>query len=460
MLRHFLSVAIALSILPAFGEISSEAWSSVVRIRVSGTLKVANAKGTIDHDEWGTGFMVSPDGLILSVGHNFPDKDIFDEDGFQIEGYLPEKFGDELRAVDPPFNLKVIYAKQYPYDVALLKTLDEGTLKPFLRLCDGYDKKSKPKPEFEIQGYQGGDRPLTSSYGRVANGAGPTSNLIIDAAINKGNSGGPLFNELGMVFGIAIGEREIDGERMKSSTLAVPMARAIEILGENAISLLGVSYDPDCNKLLNPEFRTVLKNPVEVQTHTFASAGGILGSLPMAIQIRMMHARVRPPEGYRVVSVEGVTFDYAGITGTAFINNDGGSVDVMPSGFSESIDRDVTASVPVILEKVTPNKQAPSIQLRIFPYSKTLDKHGIHVTSTNFHDTIKAPDGFVFQSVVKIDYQSLNNSPSNGASASVNSDGTALDINYSLQSGPFYDQWRGWIDAYIIAKIAPKNIDR
>jgi serine protease Do len=261
-----------------------------------------------------------------------------------------------------------------------------------------------------------------------------------------------------MVFGIAIGEREIDGERMQSSTLAVPIARAIELLGEDAKSLLGVSYDPDCNKLLNSEFTAVLTNPVEVQVHTVATGGGFFGLPPTAMQISRIHANVRPPEGYRVVSAQGVTFDHPGINGNIVINEGGSNVDVTASKLSAFIPRDVTVSVPVVLQKISPKKQTPSIQLRIFPYSKTLDKHEMNVTSTDFHDTIKAPDGFVFQSVVKIDYQSLNNSPSNGATVSINSDGSALDINYSLQSGPIYDQWRGWIDAFITAKIVPKPL--
>jgi serine protease Do len=58
--------------------------------------------------------------------------------------------------------------------------------------------------------------------------------------------------------------------------------------------------------------------------------------------------------------------------------------------------------------------------------------------------------------VVKIDYQSLNHSPSNGAKVQISSTGDALQLTYTLESGPKHDPWNGWIDAYITAKIVDK----
>jgi serine protease Do len=457
MFSRLIPAAVALAIMPALGEPYSEAWPAVIQLHVYGTLKEPSpGSSTVDFHERGTGFLVSPDGLVLSAGHNIPNKEMFDEDGFHVEGFFPAKDVDALSAIDPPVQLQVIAATQLPYDVSLLRIKDLGVLKPFLRLCDAYKKDGEP--HFQVLGYQGGDRLLTINSGPVMAGAGAVSNIVVQIPLNKGNSGGPIFNELGMVFGIAIGEKTVGGERMQSTSIAVPMAKAIATLGDDAKPLYGVSYDPDCQKKLNPKFTAVLSNPMQIQRDAPP-----LGTLPpfitdIGLSIpRPGHgiAQATPPTGYRVIQAGGVQFDRPGINGNVSVSDNGhvltiGGTDI---GLTAYI---VNSNVSVVLEQVVNENAAPSVQVRTFPYSKTLADHSFNVTSKDFHDTIPAPNGFIFKEVVKIDYESLNHSPSNGAMVSVNSDGSALELTYSLQSGPFYDQWRGWVDAFITAKLAPK----
>lgn len=462
MFSRLVVVILALAVLPAHGDPYSESWPAVIQLHVYGTLKEPDPDThTVDFHERGTGFLVSPDGLVLSAGHMIPSKDLFDEDGFYVEGYFPEKDVDALNAVDPPVQLKVINAKESPYDVALLQIKDLRTVKPFLRLCDAYLKQGRPR--FQVLGYQGGDRLLTINEGPVMSGAGAVSNIVVQIPLNPGNSGGPIFNELGMVFGIAIGERTVGGQRMQSSSLAVPMAKAIATLQDDAKPLIGVSYDPDCTKPLNPRITTVLSEPVQIRREApggvIPAPGGVV-MLPPVTQLPIhsvgsgtTHTKV--PDGYKVIQAGDVRFDRAGINGSVRVSNDGRMLTIGGTGIVDE-SYVVTSNVPVLLEQV-PTQNIPSvIQTRTFPYSMTLDDHGFTVTSRDFHEAIPAPEGFMFKEVIKIEYESLNHSPSNGATVTVSADGSRLDLKYTLESGPAFDRWRGWIDAFITATVIRK----
>ncbi|MBV7569641.1 serine protease [Pseudomonas sp. PDM27] len=252
MLKAGFFTILLTSALPAVGLPYDDSGASVIQLHVFGTLKKPLPDtDTIDFHSRGTGFLVSPDGLVLSAGHLIPAESLFDDLGFHIEGYFPVRDDDSFAAVDPPVTLKVIKAKTEPYDVALLRIIDYKILKPFLSLCDAYKKGEKI--DFAILGYQGGDRLLTSNWGPIMAGAGAATNIVLQIPLNGGNSGGPLFNEQGKVFGIAIGERTAAGQRMNATALAVPMAKAMATLGDEASGIKGVSYNPDCNINLLPQ---------------------------------------------------------------------------------------------------------------------------------------------------------------------------------------------------------------
>lgn len=454
MRKQLLWTALALPALTAQGEPYNDAGPAVIQIHVYGTLKQPlPGQQTVDFHERGTGFLVSPDGLVLSAGHNIPDSALFDEDGFHVEGYFPAKDDDALSAVDPPVQLEVITATQSPYDVSLLRIKGLNTVKPFLRLCDAYRKGVKT--DFEVLGYQGGDSLLTSNYGPVMAGAGATSNILVQMPLNKGNSGGPLFNELGMVFGIAIGEKTVGSERMQSTSLAVPMAKVMQTLGDAAKPLAGVSYEPDCTKTLNHQFTVSIQSAIKV------------GRIPRTVAWEnMKHPQIDesksvkeilPPEGFKVVAYKTIDVDIPDVKTEVHVPEDGRTILVQGTGQGKKLPDSATAKILVILEQAPLDAASPTYRVQTFPYSKTLDTHNFEVTSKTFRDTIPAPEGFVFKEVVKIDYVSLNHSPSKGAKVSVAKDGGALELRYSLQSGPVYDQWRGWIDAYITAKLVPKT---
>jgi serine protease Do len=448
MFNKLIPAALALAMLPVHADPYGESWPSIILLHVHGTLKQPMpGTETIDFNERGTGFLVSPEGLVLTAGHNIPNKEMFDEDGFHLEGYFPTRDADALTAVDPPVRLQVVKATQSPYDVALLRIDELQTVKPFLRLCDGYKKEGRP--EFLVLGYPGGDRQLTVIGGPLSSGAGAATNLIVQIPINPGNSGAPLFNELGMVFGIAIGERTIAGQRMQLSGLAVPMAKVISTLGEDAKPLIGLSYDPDCLKPLNPKITAAINEQIIFQRVGVGLSGGIASVGYGSVQSRV-------PDGYRVIQTGAVEFDDQDVHGDVQVSDNGrlltiGGADV---GVGK---RTVNTTLPVVLEQVVTREIATVSQNRTFPFSRTLDAHGFDVTTKDFSDKIAAPEGFLFKKVMKIEYESLNHSPSNGLNVSVDSDGTALTVNYILQSGPAYDRWRGWVDAFITATVVPKK---
>jgi hypothetical protein len=235
----------------------SEAGPAVILLHVYGTLKepLSTAPNTVDFHEWGTGFIVSPDGLVLSAGHMIPDKQLFDDNGFVIEAYYPQPDKSLLSAEAPPVELFVIKAMQKPHDIALLSIKDVSIPQRFLRLCDGFDISYS---DFGVLGYARGRPLLSAQHGRVSTPAGTDLDMSLQLSLDPGNSGSPVFNELGMVFAVAVARSEVDGERLDNNTEVVSIEKAMELLAPEGNVLNGMSYDPDCKKILKPQISAEL----------------------------------------------------------------------------------------------------------------------------------------------------------------------------------------------------------
>lgn len=447
----------------SYGAPYDDSGNSVIRLHVTGGLKepLPGSK-SLDLNDWGTGFFVSPDGLILSAGHLIPDPDLLDEDGYRIDGYLPTSDGDSFNADEPAFSVEVIAATVNPYDVALLKIKEQGPPRPYLRLCDGYKKVKGTM--FPVYGYPGGDALQTASWGPIQSGAGAVSHLVVQVPLSGGNSGGPVFNEAGQVFGLAIGERTVGGKRMQVSSLAVPMAKVMVTLGDKAKQLIGVSYDPDCQKHLDNSFAYRF-----TEDYYVLNTAVVFGDVIVANGRQEISAVHDIPPGYQATEILNAVLyvDEPRAVGEVakFIPQPKvKKVELSENGTklrldSEGINKSgaVKGEIDVVLKRLPPSPLAEfsKRQVRTFPFTRTLDTHDLKITKTEFVDKIEAPKGLKFVEVLSVRYQSLNRSPSNGASVSVTEEGRYMRVVYTLESGPKHDMWNGWIDGFITAKLAP-----
>lgn len=135
----------------------------------------------------GSGFLIGPEGYVVTNNHVIKDAD-------EIEVILNDgrKFAAEVRGTDEKT------------DLALLK-IDNGEHLPYLRFGDSEaarvgDWVIAIGNPFGLGGTT--TTGIISARGRNIN-AGPYDDFIqVDAPINRGNSGGPLFNASGEVIGV------------------------------------------------------------------------------------------------------------------------------------------------------------------------------------------------------------------------------------------------------------------
>ena len=453
MFKVGVSATLSLVACMVNGEPYDDAGSAVVQIHAFGTLKEAQ-DGSVDSDEYGTGFIVSPDGLVLTAGHNIPDSEMFKPGELWIEAYLPTRDEGAIKADNPAVPLEVLKSAQMPHDVAILRINKTEEPRPYLRLCDSYSMTDK----LVVLGYTGGDKYLSNTIGTVKIPAGSERPITMQVPLSPGDSGGPVFNQLGMVFGIAIGGKTSNLQRMEATTLAVPIAKAIMTLDPASKSLLGMSYDPDCQKKLPSTYHAELVDYVS----TKGTKEGLLGLSPVTpSKHRIIDTHLSPPPGYRVVSANPVdvrlTRDGRKIMASTNIDNEGGSVHLTAKPF-ESDPTWAISKVSVTLEHLTsPSSRPPASQVRSFLLSNILKEHRFLTTRREFKDTITAPAGYIFTKYMNISYQGLSGSPSNGAVVTVTEGGGALLVTYTLESGSLFNRKTGWIEAIITAKM--KRID-
>ncbi|MBV7569642.1 hypothetical protein [Pseudomonas sp. PDM27] len=165
-------------------------------------------------------------------------------------------------------------------------------------------------------------------------------------------------------------------------------------------------------------------------------------------------SRIQAPDGYKIVQINNATLVGLPTPFSAQIMDEGREVQIETGVFYGRDSGWVPSAVNVVVEPLeSVPTLAPHSQIRTFSYSKTLDIHESNITRQSFQESIQAPDDYTFKEVLKIDYQSLNKSPSKGAKIEIAKDGKSLLLSYSLESGPHNDRWRGWLDMFITAKL-------
>ncbi len=216
-------------------QISQEA-ATIRTVKESSPAVVSIMKREI---EGGTGFIVSGDGLILTNKHVVLDKEadytVFTNDG--------KKFPAKILAIDPVEDLAILKIEQ-----------ENNTLFPVLKLGNSDNLEigqaviaiGNALAEFRNTVSTG----VISGLGRKITASGgsfvETLEDVIqtDAAINKGNSGGPLLNLKGEVIGINTA-MALDAQ---SIGFAIPINKAkkdieqVKTIGKIVYPFLGIRY--------------------------------------------------------------------------------------------------------------------------------------------------------------------------------------------------------------------------
>lgn len=149
--------------------------------------KGGDKKSTRKTQSLGSGFVISADGLIVTNNHV-----IADADEITVNFSDGSKLAAKIVGTDPKTDIAVLRVKSdKPLDFVPLGNSDKS------RIGDWVMAIGNP---FGLGGSV--TMGIVSAIGRDIN-SGPYDNFIqTDAAINKGNSGGPLFNMSGEVIGI------------------------------------------------------------------------------------------------------------------------------------------------------------------------------------------------------------------------------------------------------------------
>lgn len=186
----------------------------------------------------GTGFIVASDGLIITNRHVVNDS----EANYTVVLSDGERFPAEIVVLDPVYDLAVLRINKTGLSAVSLG--DSDTIRIGQSAIAIGNALGELRNTVSVGVISGLGRMITATDGRTVSRLEDV--IQTDAAINQGNSGGPLFNLQGQVIGIntavAIGAQNIG--------FAIPVNRAkkiikdIETLGRVSYPFLGVRYSP------------------------------------------------------------------------------------------------------------------------------------------------------------------------------------------------------------------------
>jgi serine protease Do len=163
----------------------------------------------------GSGFFISPDGYIVTNNHVIEDAEniaVTMEDG--------EKYTAKLVGTDPRTDVALIKVKSSKKDFPYVEFSDKDP-----RVGDWVLAVGNP---FGLGGTVTAG--IISAHNRDI-GSGPYDYLQIDAAVNRGNSGGPSFNLDGKVVGVNTAIFSPSGGNV-GIAFAVPAALVKEVVGQ------------------------------------------------------------------------------------------------------------------------------------------------------------------------------------------------------------------------------------
>ncbi|TPI99568.1 serine protease [Mesorhizobium sp. B2-8-1] len=157
-----------------------------------------------------------------------------------------------------------------------------------------------------------------------------------------------------------------------------------------------------------------------------------------------------------------------GNSGGPVVDRRGCVIGVVFGGISMNEDEHVNGlkfAVPIIslldfipAEAVEPSQppqkeQQPDVLHVTDSLQRTQEDHDLlKDTVKSYHDVVPARPGFVIEAVESVGHVSYNPPGLQFPSAVVAPDKKSMSFDYTLVSGPIYDQWRGWIDMSVSTK--------
>jgi hypothetical protein len=447
---------------------------SVVRIHIYGTLLQPDRDTQRTRfDDSATGFIVSPDGLVMSAGHVFPDRSQFAPDQYWSEVFLPVADGTAQMADKNPLQFTVIKAARTPHDVALVRILNPPASLPYLRLCDQFTSAE----DIFVLGYEAGDGLLAKTKASVSAPAHADVPLLLQAPLTPGDSGAPVFNHKGEVVAVAIGQKWVNNIRLNDKSNAEIMPIVMKQLQPDAGVLSDVSYKPDCNASLGQESSTgpqifYQNGPVQLNAEDpqksmilhFASPSGyafdsILGLDSLKSASKYVAAAIGPlklseDRTSADLSVNADIFKSLENAEKPTATNDDKAT--LYAGIDTSISSGLKATLKPLKKPTVPIFHIPGPEIRSFFVTRTQDppKDGAARPSA-YEDRLTVPDGYRVSKVVRVLTYSQSHLAAPGLSVGIAPDKAAMVARYAFDAATGDDAGRGWVDAIVLAEIAP-----
>ena len=427
--------------------------ATTIQLGLQGTIAlsidaVCSGSDKTVHDD-ATAFLFDEAGTFLTAAHAIPACDSYKT--LVIEG--------ELR---PPVSLKKgpeklqldVINRSSSYDVAILALVGK-TPNPIvgkaLPLSNDSLSKNNIGDNVAIVGYP--IQQTSKGYLSTLSGSGEGGLLEANQIIEKGFSGAPVLTADGHVIGMIRGGRKIQDVPNDSAALGyaqfVPIADILPALTKAAVSRWsGVTAAPGSIE----KAPIIISKSLDVtrETHGISETEGSYPPLVVAAL-----------PGYTITKAQFQSFSETRVTKNIHIAADGSFAEMTFSLRSGPFFDQYRGWIKGSLVVTMVPQAAP-----VVPVSnaapKTIAQH-VDVTR-DVHDAspseeqyppvvITAPSGYYIASA---DFNSQSETRSK-RHIDIVPDGSRAVLIFSLQSGPFYDRYRGWIKGDFIAKLASRE---
>jgi len=209
------------------GDIRVQNQDSIIHIKV---IKRHKDGVGADSTTYGTGFIISDRGFVLTASH------VIERDDRDT---TVEIYGAKRSPTNPHFPMQLI-KRDDDVDLALLEFPENGEVwKP---VSMGNSSSVPLDARLLTYGFPGGQLELSPASGQLSNRFGPRGRWQTTLPINRGNSGGPVFDLAGKVVAIAWG----GNDEMQAVTFVVPEAfsRGLRLNADVLVAMADLGAKP------------------------------------------------------------------------------------------------------------------------------------------------------------------------------------------------------------------------